>query len=533
MIYTRLFNFVLLALTIIVIGLSDARAYDVGTNYNSANMSYPADSTISQSIVFNSSMKAGGTINFVVDAHAGGGRPLQHDTGQLKIEFYNASNTLLGSAQTTFSSGNLPMMDAWSSGPGDNTAPWMTLSLSTNTCGTVGSCSNVSYMKIIMIGTDTSWWAGNYGPQWRLPTVTFNGGSNLAYNPEFGSYNNTKAQGWESSSGWGACGTTSGSVMCTTQATGVTANASGGGYDPLGGTTSGTAGGYNSTLTISDANAGTGGGASTPSPTAPAYPSYVTVGSGTPGTMTFSDTSTLSNTQQSNVDTWTNRIAQDGNKIYIQQIGGDNNTVTMNQDGNKNLIRARIDGSGNSVMVNQGTPGISQNEIKINTVGDSNSLNINQARTTQGTAIGGNGHYQTADINGSNNTLTTQQSNTGGVGGQYMETTINGNQNSVTARQTDNGNKIMFNTITGNNNTIDAVQKGTGQHYLENKLTGNGNSVSAVQEGNTANRATLDLTNAGGPASVILQQNGGQNVTVITTCATAGGCAPITVRQGY
>jgi hypothetical protein len=267
--------------------------------------------------------------------------------------------------------------------------------------------------------------------------------------------------------------------------------------------------------------------------TGPAYPSYVTMGSGTPPNVTFGTNSNITNQQQTNTDAWTNRTITDGNQIYIQQIGGNNNTVTMNQDGNKNLIRARIDGSGNSVMVNQGTPGISQNEIKINTVGDSNSLNINQARTTQGTAIGGNGHYQTADINGSNNTLTTQQSNTGGVGGQYMETTINGNQNSVTARQTDNGNKIMFNTITGNNNTIDAVQKGTGQHYLENKLTGNGNSVSAVQEGNTANRATLDLTNAGGPASVILQQNGGQNVTVITTCATAGGCAPITVRQGY
>jgi Curlin associated repeat len=265
----------------------------------------------------------------------------------------------------------------------------------------------------------------------------------------------------------------------------------------------------------------------------PPYPSYVTIGSGTAGTMTFNQTSNITSDQQTKVDLWTNRTVTDGNKIYIEQVSGYGNSVTMDQDGNKNLIRAKIEGNSNSITTNQGTQGIGQNEIKINTVGDSNTLNINQARTTQGTAIGGNGHYQTVDINGSNNTLTTQQSNSGGVGGHYMETTVNGNQNSITARQTDNSNKIMFTSISGNNNTVEAVQKGTGQHYLENKLTGNNNSVSAVQEGSTANRATLDLTNAGGPASVILQQNGGQNVTVITSCATAGGCAPITVRQGY
>jgi hypothetical protein len=265
----------------------------------------------------------------------------------------------------------------------------------------------------------------------------------------------------------------------------------------------------------------------------PVLPSYVTVGNGTQPVMNFGSNSAITIQQQTNVDLWSNRIIPDGNKIYIDQVSGNNNTVTMDQDGNKNLIRATISGNSNSITARQGVPGTGQNEIKINTVGDNNTLNINQSRTTQGTAIGTNGHYQNADINGSNNTLITQQSNSGGVGGQYMETTINGNQNSVTARQTDNGNKIMFNSITGNNNTIEAVQKGTGQHYLENKLTGNSNSVSAVQEGSTANRATLDLTNAGGPASVILQQNGGQNVTVTTSCATAGGCAPITVRQGY
>ena len=264
------------------------------------------------------------------------------------------------------------------------------------------------------------------------------------------------------------------------------------------------------------------------------WPSYVTIGSGNVSQdITFGNSATPTLPQQTKVNVWTNKTITDGNKIYIDQVSGGNNTVTMDQDGNKNLINATISGNTNSVTAKQGVPGVGQNEIKLNLNGDGNTLNINQARTTLGSPLGTNGHYQSVEITGYQNTVTTQQTNTGGVGGQYMETTINGNQNSVVARQTDNGNKIMFSSITGNNNTVDAVQKGTGQHYLENRLTGNGNSVSALQEGSIANRATVDLTNNGGPASVILQQTGGQNVSVTTGCATAGGCAPITVRQGY
>jgi hypothetical protein len=301
--------------------------------------------------------------------------------------------------------------------------------------------------------------------------------------------------------------------------------------------------------TVSQVDTLAAGGSTTPlaqgetvqssGPPPPTYPSYVTIGSGSAGNMTFNTNSNITSNQQNKFDVWTNKTITDGNKIYIDQVSGNSNTVTIDQTGSKNIIKgngtayATLQGSSNGITINQGVSSIGQNEINFNVVGDSNTLSINQARTTQGTASGTNGHYQNVDINGSNNTLTTQQSNTGGVGGHYMETTISGNQNNITARQTDNGNKIMFTSVTGNNNTIEAVQKGTGQHYLENKLTGNGNSVSALQEGTTANRATLDLTNAGGPASVILQQNGGQNVSVITTCATAGGCAPITVRQGY
>lgn len=247
---------------------SISSAFESGTDYNSANMSYTENSTISQIVVFDSSMQSGGTLTFSVEAHAGGGRPLQHDTGQLNLEFYNGA-TLVGSSTTNYATGNLLQMNSWSNAPGDNSEAWSTLTLTSTNCGSAGSCTTVTHVKVTMVGTDTSWWAGNYGPQWRVPTLTFtptggSAGNNILYNPEFGvSPGGTYAQGWTSSTGWGACGTTSGSVMCTTTAAGVTANMSGGGYSSTGGTTSGQAGGYSGTLSVTSFSGSSGGGSPT------------------------------------------------------------------------------------------------------------------------------------------------------------------------------------------------------------------------------------------------------------------------------
>ena len=264
------------------------------------------------------------------------------------------------------------------------------------------------------------------------------------------------------------------------------------------------------------------------------WPSYVTIGGGSVSNdIVVNTTSILTPTKQSKVDTWTSKTIQGSNVIYIQQIGGGSNTVTMDQDGNKNLINMTLNGTNNNVIANQGVQGIGQNEMKLNFEGNNNVVKLNQARDNLGNPLGTNGHYLDATIAGWGTMLTVQQTNTGGVGGHYNETTISGNGNSVLARQTDNGNKIMFIKVDGALNTVEAIQKGTGQHRLDATLTGDRNSVQAVQEGSVTNNATLNLTNLGGPASVILQQTGGQSVSVTTSCATTGGCAPITVRQGY
>ena len=475
-----------------------AHSQEVDAANNAIKMGYNFV-TVSQTVVFDNTMRTGGTLTLSADAMDGGGRA-PGDPFVIKLVFYNSSNQITNTAQLS----NTLVYGA--------TTP-VTYSMSTTNCGE--SCASVAYVSVQFYGKDGGFWAGNYGPYIINPRLTFNGGSNILYNPEFGVYGtNGFAQGWTSSNGWQSCALYSGAQTCVIN-NGAPVNAAGGGYSASGGSTSSPPGGQ------------------TAAPPAPTYPSYVTIGGGTAGTMTFTETSSITTGQQVKVNTWTNKTISGGNSIYIDQVSGSNNTVTMEQDGNKNKIDATLDGSTNAITVKQGTPGIGQNEIKLGVTGSYNALDVSQARTDQGLVTGTNNHYLDALITGNNNTVTTRQRNTGGVGGHYMETTVNGNQNSVTARQTDNGNKIMFTTVTGNNNTVDAVQKGTGQHYLENKLTGNGNSVSALQEGTTANRATIELTNAGGPASVILQQNGGQSVSVTTSCATSGGCAPITVRQGY
>ena len=247
-------------------------------------------------------------------------------------------------------------------------------------------------------------------------------------------------------------------------------------------------------------------------------------------------TSNITTAQQSRVDAFRARTSTEAS-IHIDQVG-DNNTITIVQKGRSSIMgigqdKALIDGDGNNITIRQGVDATGNNEIKLRVVGDTNTLNLNQSNTTQGTAIGGNGHYLYTDIYGNSNTLTTQQSNTGGTGGHYAETTISGNSNNVTHLQTGNGNKIMFTNIVGNNNTVSANQKDTGQHYLDLRMTGNGHTANVIQEGSASHRATIDLTNAGGSSSVTLNQNSnttGQVYSIQQSCANAAGCST-TVTQ--
>ena len=198
--------------------------------------------------------------------------------------------------------------------------------------------------------------------------------------------------------------------------------------------------------------------------------------------------------QLTRYNAWNNGIQATDNYLYIEQVGGNYNTVNITQSGTKNTM-----------------------DLGIN--GNSNTINATQTGV----------NYLNALVQGNTNFVTSLQTNTSGT--HYQETKImTGNNNTINVTQKDNGNSLMFNTITGSNNSISAVQEGAGNHYLENKLTGNGNSVLANQSGATANKANIDLTNAGGAASVDLQQTGGKSFTIIQSCTNPAGCSTV-IRQ--
>lgn len=203
-------------------------------------------------------------------------------------------------------------------------------------------------------------------------------------------------------------------------------------------------------------------------------------------------------TQQTRINNWANGvggIATYNNTVYIDQIAGDNNTVTITQTGTKNRIDMTLNGLG------------------------SNNINNNQ--------IGSN--YLLNTVTGQFNQVTTNQ--TQSVGTNYAETIIQGNSNIINHTQTSNNNRILFANISGNNNSVTTTQSGGGQHELTVKLMGNGHTVLVDQSGAAgANKALIDLTNSGGPASVDLQQSGGKTFGIIQSCMNPAGCTTV-VRQ--
>jgi hypothetical protein len=369
--------------------------------------------------------------------------------------FYNSSNAIVNTAQLS----NTLVYG--------NTTP-TTYTTTTTNCG--GSCANVAYVKVEFYGKDGGYWAGNYGPYIINPSLSFNGGPNILYNPEFGIYGtNGFAQGWTSTAGWQNCALYSGSATCVVN-NGAPVN--GGTYSASGGSTSGSAGGY------------------TAPPPAPTYSSGITA----------------AQTARKNSET-AQRLNQRGNEINIDQIG-DNNSIT----------------------IRQGVSATGKNRIELYTNGNSNTYNLNQGYTTGSTAVGGDGsnHYLYLNVIGSNNTITKQQTGTT----NFNETTVSGNTNNLTNIQQGNSPKILFQNVNGNSNTVTTNQKDTGQHYLDINLTGNGHNVNAIQEGTGSHAATIQFTNSGGASSLNLNQSGATNQTysIQQSCVNAAGCST-TVTQ--
>lgn len=566
-------------------------AHSQAVEYNAIATAY-VTTTISQNVVFNSAMQQGGTFTMSVLAHNGGGRAGQSDTANVRMQFYTTTGQEVHTVASAYSN-NLPNPNAVCGNPCiDTSVPWSTLTISLNL--TAAQASNIAYARVSMYGIDGSYWAGDYGPWYRAPTFQHNGGGNLLYNPEFGPAYNVQAQGWTTNPGMGACqGAWGGSNPCIVNSDGVAgsstvglvANANGGGPDVNGGTTSGTAGGYNNTMSVT--NAGTGATAGT-APSAPTVTStttsytYRTVVTGNTTrvyrtlvtTTNYSDgTSTTSNGTEelyytavvttaevngivggslaTTVTTTTTTTYNNGSQTSsssnsytyygtINQTNAPGDQIV--RSGNYYIGPSDATDKQNRVLNWRNSAQTYNNELYIEqTYGTNNYVSITQTgdKNKIDFVMGGNNNsinntqtgrnYLKEEVPGWGNNITTNQSNTTG-GSNYAETKLQGNGNTANHTQTGTGNHILFTKATGDINTITATQTGSAGHFADITLTGNHNSALVTQSGSSQNNAHINLTNSGGAASVDLQQTGGNNFTIIQNCVNPAGCST-TVRQ--
>jgi hypothetical protein len=570
-------------LVYIATAVSNSYAQDM---YNSIATAY-VTTTISQNVVFNSAMQAGGTFELSVLAHNGGGRAGQSDTANVRIQFYTSDGTLVTSAQTNYS-GNLPNPQNVCGNPCiDPSVPWSTLTISSTL--TQAQASTVAYAKISFYGIDGSFWAGDYGPWYRAPTFTFNGGTNMAYNPEFGPYNNIAAQGWTISPALGACqGAWGGSNPCIanssgtpgTSTTGLVANQNGGGPDTNGGTTSGTAGGYNSTMTTSSPT----GAPATPTPSyqnistsstnvyiTNIYPTSLNSPAGEGAENAFDGNP---NTKYLNFDKYnagvtvklssgrvikgfTLTTANDfpGRDPTSYKLYGSNNgtTWTLLSEGALNLSNDRFTTSSEITVANTNAYVYYYIFFPTTKAGDGcgqdcNSMQIGEITfiydvnnpTTSSDAGGGSvsnpGSFCCGGTNAPFNANTQFTNRVTAFSIRPLQDTVViitqiGNNNSATVQQSGTRHNYSEIYVSGNNNTTNTTQTSTNisaTNYIELDVIGSSNTVNLTQQSTGGTKGILATVNDSNNSLTVNQSGSGNHYAEISV---GGGSKTVNLTQ--
>jgi hypothetical protein len=191
----------------------------------------------------------------------------------------------------------------------------------------------------------------------------------------------------------------------------------------------------------------------------------------------------------------TNAITQ--NSIYINATGS-NNSVYIEQFSKQNQIRGvngaqamTINGSGNSVTINQGTAAIpiGKNLAEVSVTGNNNIVSL------------------------------TQQ-----YAGKYAEIVTNGLGNQISAQQKDAGGKSLFISALGNANNISTLQQGSANHFLDISAPFGGVTASVTQLGSSMKQFQL-LLNSPGIGVTVTQNNltAADSAKMEITCTT-GPC---------
>jgi len=191
----------------------------------------------------------------------------------------------------------------------------------------------------------------------------------------------------------------------------------------------------------------------------------------------------------------TNAITQ--NSIYIN-VTGSSNSVYIEQFSKQNQIRGvngaqamTVNGSGNSVTINQGTATtpIGKNLAEVSVTGNNNVVSLTQQQ-----------------------------------GSKYAEIITNGLGNQISAQQKDAGGKSLFINALGNSNNISTLQQGTANHFLDISAPFGGVTASVTQLGSSMKQFQL-LLNSPGIGVTVTQNNltAADSAKMEITCTT-GPC---------
>ena len=185
------------------------------------------------------------------------------------------------------------------------------------------------------------------------------------------------------------------------------------------------------------------------------------------------------------------------NRVYIESYG-DSNTVTVEQFSRNNEIRGingipamLINGSNNTVTINQGTSGIlvGQNLAEVSITGNGNTLSL------------------------------TQQQNK-----KYAEVVTNGSFNQLTLQQQGANEKSLFINALGNSNIINTLQQGAGNHFLEINAPFGGANVNVTQDGVANKQFQLTLNNPNIGVTVNQTNSSLTDSVKMTITCTTGPC---------
>ena len=212
------------------------------------------------------------------------------------------------------------------------------------------------------------------------------------------------------------------------------------------------------------------------------------------------------------------------NQVTIEQTGGDNFNLTINQVGANNVIKmydtySYVNGADMTLTL------IQQNETTTNNVIELWHLDGsgNTIRWAQGTA------WDSA-------TSTTYSDDGVEGGGHYARLDIHGNYNHLQGHQTNQGSTIghtFTSLIFSNNNDIWVRQQGDGAKTLNLTTNNDGNDISVLQKGAWANH-TANITLSGSESTILdLRQQGTttQSYTLSQNCVTVGGCFVSVIQE--